>query len=257
MDEKKFIVVMVAKKAPEASPASAPAPVTAPAPAPAAAAAVESSESPPADESKDKPKEEEKMEESGEASPATASSTVDTGMVLGEDYNRMVQQLQDMGYEKSQVEAALRASFNNPDRAVEYLLTGIPSSAQQTPAQAAPAAPGSGSGSTPAPPASTALTASTPAVPATPGDNPLAFLREHEMFQQIRSVHSIHYFVSGLMCSGRSVIQQNPNMLTTMLQQIGSSNPQLLQLISQVSLGFSCRHSSVISSHLLSNTAFV
>ena len=159
MDEKKFIVVMVAKKAPEASPASAPAPVTAPAPAPAAAAAVESSESPPADESKDKPKEEEKMEESGEASPATASSTVDTGMVLGEDYNRMVQQLQDMGYEKSQVEAALRASFNNPDRAVEYLLTGIPSSAQQTPAQAAPAAPGSGSGSTPAPPASTALTA--------------------------------------------------------------------------------------------------
>lgn len=143
------------------------------------------------------------MEESGEA-----SSTADTGMVLGEDYNRMVQQLQDMGYEKSQVEAALRASFNNPDRAVEYLLTGIPSSAQPPPAQAAPAV--AGSGSTTAPPAST------PAVPATPGDNPLAFLREHEMFQQIRSV-----------------IQQNPNMLTTMLQQIGSSNPQLLQLISQ------------------------
>ena len=249
MDEKKFIVVMVAKKAPEASPASAPAPVTAPAPAPAAA--VESSESPPApaDESKDKPKEEEKMEESGEASPATASSTVDTGMVLGEDYNRMVQQLQDMGYEKSQVEAALRASFNNPDRAVEYLLTGIPSSAQQTPAQAMPAAPGSGS--TGVPPASTA---STPAVPATPGDNPLAFLREHEMFQQIRYVHYCPVFsVPANVSWYRSVIQQNPNMLTTMLQQIGSSNPQLLQMISQVSLGFSCRHSS----HHLSNTAFV
>ena len=122
------------------------------------------------------------MEESSEASPATASSTVDTGMVLGEDYNRMVQQLQDMGYEKSQVEAALRASFNNPDRAVEYLLTGIPSSAQPPPAQ--PAAPAPGSASTVAQPGS----GSTPAVPATPGDNPLAFLREHEMFQQIRSV---------------------------------------------------------------------
>merc|ERR1719278_1051192 len=118
----------------------------------------------------------------------------------------MVQQLQDMGYEKSQVEAALRASFNNPDRAVEYLLTGIPSSAQAQPVPAQPAAPSS----------TAAQPASTPAVPATPGDNPLAFLREHEMFQQIRSV-----------------IQQNPNMLTTMLQQIGSSNPQLLQLISQ------------------------
>ena len=49
------------------------------------------------------------------------------------------------------------------------------------------------------------------------GENPLAFLREHEMFNQIRTV-----------------IQQNPNMLPAMLQQIGSSNPQLLQIISQV-----------------------
>merc|ERR1712051_254498 len=55
-----------------------------------------------------------------------------------------------------------------------------------------------------------------PAAGAAPGENPLAFLRDHEMFQQIRSG-----------------IQQNPNMLSTMLQQIGQSNPQLLQIISQ------------------------
>merc|ERR1719418_71804 len=55
-----------------------------------------------------------------------------------------------------------------------------------------------------------------PAAGGAPGENPLAFLRDHEMFQQIRSV-----------------IQQNPQMLTTMLQQIGRSNPELLSIISQ------------------------
>merc|ERR1711915_37328 len=148
-----------------------------------------------------------------EEKPAEESSAagVDTGMVLGEDYNRMVQQLQDMGYEKTQVEAALRASYNNPDRAVEDLLTGIPASAMQEPAAAAAGAVTAAAGS-----AQSGQAAAGQATPATGGENPLAFLRDHEMFQQIRSV-----------------IQQNPNMLSTMLQQIGQSNPQLLQIISQ------------------------
>lgn len=201
IDEKKFIVVMVTK--PKAEPkAEPPAPAAAPAPAPAPAPASEA-----APEKKDEEKKDEKKEESGTGTETSTEAAPDTGMVLGEDYNRMVQQLQDMGYEKPQVEAALRASYNNPDRAVEYLLTGIPPSAMMEAApasqpQAAPAA------STPA--------AGQPAPAAGTGENPLAFLRDHEMFQQIRSV-----------------IQQNPQMLTTMLQQIGRSNPELLSIISQ------------------------
>jgi len=221
MDEKKFIVVMVTKPKAEPAPAAAAPVPTTPAPAPAAPAAPAASEAKP-EEKKDEPMEEEKKEETSSApaaAPAAAAATgVDTGMVVGEEYNRMVAQLQDMGYEKSQVEAALRASYNNPDRAVEYLLTGIPPSAlmDAAPAAAAAAAPAAGQ-PTAAAPASGQPAA--PAVPAAPGSgsgNPLAFLRDHEMFAQIRSV-----------------IQQNPNMLTTVLQQIGRSNPDLLSIISQ------------------------
>lgn len=194
IDEKKFIVVMLSKpKVPAASPAPAAAPAEpSPAPAPAAATPAPPAAAPAPAE----PPKEETME-TGPAIPAPPTGG-DSGLVVGEDYNRMVQNIQDMGYERSQVEAALRASFNNPDRAVEYLLTGIPPQMDVG---------GGGSGGAPV---------AVPAAGAAPGENPLAFLRDHEMFQQIRSV-----------------IQQNPNMLSTMLQQIGQSNPQLLQIISQ------------------------
>lgn len=134
-----------------------------------------------------------------------------------------------MGYEKEQVVAALRASFNNPDRAVEYLLTGIPPSAL---ADAGPPASAGGGASTEGegevPEATAAATggggsggggggssSSGTGEPQT-AEEALAFLRDQEQFQQMKAL-----------------LQQNPNMLNAVLQQIGSSNPQLLQLISQ------------------------
>lgn len=43
--------------------------------------------------------------------------------MTGAEYEAMLTEIMSMGYERERVVAALRASFNNPHRAVEYLLT--------------------------------------------------------------------------------------------------------------------------------------
>lgn len=145
-----------------------------------------------------------------------------SALVTGQSYENMVTEIMSMGYEREQVIAALRASFNNPDRAVEYLLMGIPSDregqavADPPPAQAVSSVPtqplpavvgaaGAGAGAT----------STTPSTPSA-GGNPLDFLQNQPQFQQMRQI-----------------IQQNPSLLPALLQQIGRENPSLLQQISQ------------------------
>jgi len=130
-------------------------------------------------------------------------SAAESTLVLGEDYERMVSQIAEMGYEREDVERALRASYNNPDRAVEYLLTGVLPPEQEPPSESPPA------GNTQS--SNNSITLGT----GNEGE-PLSFLRTQPQFQQMRQV-----------------IQQNPQLLNAVLQQIGQSNPQLLQLISQ------------------------
>lgn len=109
----------------------------------------------------------------------------------------MLTEIMSMGYERERVVAALRASYNNPHRAVEYLLTGIPGSPE----------PEHGSVQESQAPEQLATEA---------GENPLEFLRDQPQFQNMRQV-----------------IQQNPALLPALLQQLGQENPQLLQQISR------------------------
>ncbi|XP_053558584.1 UV excision repair protein RAD23 homolog B [Bombina bombina] len=139
-----------------------------------------------------------------------------SALVTGQSYENMVTEIMSMGYEREQVIAALRASFNNPDRAVEYLLMGIPGDREDQAVAEPPQAPLSAAPTQPLPvPAGAAATTTTPTTPST-GGNPLDFLQNQPQFQQMRQI-----------------IQQNPSLLPALLQQIGRENPSLLQQISQ------------------------
>ncbi|XP_036442552.1 RAD23 homolog A, nucleotide excision repair protein b [Colossoma macropomum] len=165
-------------------------------------------------------------------------------LVTGQAYENLVTEIMSMGYEREQVIAALRASYNNPDRAVEYLLMGIPAELEQPPQEIvrptpavnpAPAAPAPAPATAPAPvpapapapapapqterpqpPAAAMGAASAPPQPPPASGNPLEFLRNQPQFQQMRQI-----------------IQQNPALLPALLQQLGRDNPQLLQQITQ------------------------
>ncbi|XP_076879419.1 uncharacterized protein LOC143527923 [Brachyhypopomus gauderio] len=134
-------------------------------------------------------------------------------LVTGQAYENLVSEIMSMGYEREQVIAALRASYNNPDRAVEYLLMGIPTELEQ-PAQEA-VRPTPATERPQPPPASSGATSAPPQDPPASG-NPLEFLRNQPQFQQMRQI-----------------IQQNPALLPALLQQLGRDNPQLLQQITQ------------------------
>lgn len=224
ISEKNFVVVMVTKaKTASAAPQPSSPSTTASAAPPASSSSSENTT--------ERASTEEKPEErqSSTAEPATTpvgSSELSTNtnlineavsnLVTGPSYDAMVNEMMLMGYEREQVVAALRASFNNPDRAVEYLLTGIPGR-DQGPATGpdAVAPPASGAPAPAVPSSGISVPASTGSSPSAGGGNPLSFLRNQPQFQVMRQL-----------------IQQNAALLPALLQEIGRENPELLQEIS-------------------------
>lgn len=135
IDEKNFVVVMVTKAKtspgtsvpPEASPTAAPESSTSFPPAPASGM----SHPPPTAREDKSPSEESVPTTSPESVSGSVPSSGSSGreedaastLVTGSEYETMLTEIMSMGYERERVVAALRASYNNPHRAVEYLLT--------------------------------------------------------------------------------------------------------------------------------------
>jgi len=226
INEGDFLVLMVRKPAEKATPTPTPAQApattpsaptqptpTAPAPTPAPAAAPASTAAagtPP----------------TATAAPATTGpvnyESAASTLVTGSAYEGMVQSIVDMGFEKAQVQRALRASYNNPDRAVEYLMNGIPDigDAPAPPTGGAPQAAGQPPAAGRPPGAAQAAGQQPPAAGHAPeaggGEDALAALRQLPQFEQLRQL-----------------VTNNPQVLPGLLQQLGQQNPQLMQLISQ------------------------
>ncbi|KAL0431301.1 UNVERIFIED_CONTAM: Ubiquitin receptor c [Sesamum radiatum] len=167
--------------------------------------------------------------------PTPASSTdvygqAASNLVAGNNLEATVQQILDMGggsWDRDTVVRALRAAYNNPERAVEYLYSGIPEQAEVNPVAQPPA------GGQPVNPSAQATQAAAPA--GGPNANPLDlfpqglpnmgsnasagtldFLRNSQQFQALRAM-----------------VQANPQILQPMLQELGKQNPQLVRLIQE------------------------
>ncbi|PYH88454.1 UV excision repair protein Rad23 [Aspergillus ellipticus CBS 707.79] len=241
IEEKGFIVCMVSKPKASSSGTSSQAPSTPsraatstplapPAPAPSTTSTVPA---PPATPS---------PAATGATQASGASFNDPSALLSGAQSESVVAQMESMGFPRSDVNRAMRAAFFNPDRAIEYLLNGIPENIQQEQQQhAAAAAAAANSAETPA--------ASTEESVLVPGDDEpvnlfeaaaqaggqeggargaraggaggeglpsLDFLRNNPHFQQLRQL-----------------VQQQPQMLEPILQQVAAGNPQIAQLIGQ------------------------
>jgi len=186
--------------------------------------------------------------------PSVSVEEPSSNLVSGEQLEGTMQQMVEMGFEREQVQKALKAAYNNPNRAVEYLMNGIPEGAgeQQQPAAAGEAAPqqipqqqqqqaaaASQQGQQQQEqPGQTAQQQGGPnAQPfnlfggggggggsgagqgqgyGSQGSGALDALRNNPQFEMLRAM-----------------VQQNPNMLQSLMNQLAQSNPQLMQMIQQ------------------------
>ncbi|KAM2084328.1 hypothetical protein ACFX1R_022176 [Malus domestica] len=164
------------------------------------------------------------------ASPTTDSQADSYGqaasdLVAGTNLEGTIQQILDMGggtWDRDTVVRALRAAFNNPARAIDYLYSGIPEQPEAPPTVPIPVSeqvtnpPAQPASAPPSRPNADPLNLFPQGLPnvGAGGAGNLDFLRDNQQFQALRSM-----------------VQANPQILQPMLQELGKQNPNLVRLI--------------------------
>ncbi|KAF4620336.1 hypothetical protein D9613_000637 [Agrocybe pediades] len=242
--EKDFLVLMVSKPKPTPAPAassSAPSTVPAPAPATPLPAPPVAAEAPVASSLSSTPQESAAPQTRSAPSSAPAPAFGDPSVLLsGTGLQDAINNMVEMGFPKDQVLRAMRASFNNADRAVEYLMNGIPAhlEAESGRQQSAEATPPVQNQATPAPaaPVSSSQPQAQPqnlfqlaqqqqsgggnpgaagGAQAPPGLN-LDALRDNPQIQQLRQQ-----------------MITNPELIQPLIQQLAAQNPAIAQMLAQ------------------------
>ncbi|CAN6170323.1 unnamed protein product [Urochloa humidicola] len=176
---------------------------------------------------------------------ADVYSQAASNLVSGNNLEQTIQQILDMGggtWERDTVIRALRAAYNNPERAIDYLYSGIPENVEAPPVARAPAA---GQQTNPqAPPAQPA--AAPPVQPsaasAGPNANPLNLFPQGIPSGGVNLAPGRVSAGAGALDTLRQLpqfqallqlVQANPQILQPMLQELGKQNPQILQVIQE------------------------
>ncbi|KAN0040283.1 hypothetical protein ACTA71_012173 [Dictyostelium dimigraforme] len=127
-------------------------------------------------------------------STSTTSPQQSSDFATGTELEATIKNITDMGFARDQVLRALRLTFNNAERAIEYLVSGnIPAANDPEDEDEME---GGGGGSS--------------------GDNPFEALRNHPHFNLLREA-----------------ISKNPSIIPGILQQLAQTNPALVRQIQE------------------------
>ncbi|TFK81065.1 UV excision repair protein Rad23 [Polyporus arcularius HHB13444] len=247
--EKDFLVLMVSKPKPtpaSAASSSATPAASAPPAVPAAAAETPAAAPQPPNAPILTPA------QAAPVQPSEPRPFGDTSSFLtGDELQSTIQNMIEMGFEREQVMRALRASFNNPDRAVEYLFNGIPAHLDQVAAGTAGAPAAAAAAQAAAPAAQPAAPATAAAAPPAQPAQPAAAAQPQNLFQlaqqQQQQGGGGGAGIPGLGGAGggaanlaalanhpqiqqlREILTQNPQLAQPLIQELARNNPALAQ----------------------------